>query len=358
MIDPEMLPRLDRYLAGECTADEAAAVERWLAADPRRPALLAAMRGGAAAGEWDVDAAWAAVAARAGVRSTASDAPGDPPALAARPRASKAPVWLMRAAVLAAIATAAVVAGRALLGPSATAGAITVATAEAESDTVMLADGSMVILGARSTLEYPGDFGAATRDVRLAGEAYFRVAPDPGAAFRVDAGHASVQVVGTEFVVRAYRAGAGSGSGAGSGPAQERRSGAEPVVVAVAVGAVNVRRTGMAVASGVVLRPGNVARIAQDGAMTVTSSADLDRWLGWVEGRLVFEDAPLAEVLAELERWYGLEFRASDGALAAKRVTARLRAGALTETLEAVALAVGATHARTGDVITLTPNSP
>lgn len=350
MIDPEMLPRLDRYVAGECTAEEAEAVERWLAADPRRPALLAAMRGGATAGEWDVDAAWAAVAARAGVRSAASDAPRDPPALAVRSRASKAPVWLMRAAVLAAIATAAVVAGRALLGPSAPAGAITVTTAEAESDTVRLPDGSMVILGARSTLEYAADFGRTTRDVRLAGEAYFSVEADTGAAFRVDAGHAMVQVVGTEFVVRAY------GAGAGSGP--ERRSGAEPVVVAVAEGAVNVRRTGMAVASGVVLRAGSVARIAQDGAMTVTSNADLDRWLGWLEGRLVFEDAPLPEVLAQLERWYGLEFRVADAGLAAKRVTARLRAGSLDETLEALALAVGATHARAGDVITLTPNSP
>jgi ferric-dicitrate binding protein FerR (iron transport regulator) len=349
MIDPEMLARLDRCLAGECTAEEAAAVERWLAADPRRRALMDAMRGGGVAGEWDVDAAWTAVAARAGLRPTAADAPRDAVAPTAR-RGARAPVWLLRAAVLAAIATAAVVAGRALLAPSATAGAITVTTAEAESDTVMLADGSTVILGARSTLEYAADFGATTRDVRLAGEAYFHVARDSGAAFRVDAGHATVQVVGTEFVVRAYGAGSGSGS--------ERRSGAEPVVVAVAEGAVNVRRAGMAVASGVVLRPGNVARIAQDGAMTVTSNADLDRWLGWVDGRLVFEDAPLPEVLAELERWYGLEFRVEDAALAAKRVTARLRAGSLDETLEALALAVGASHARAGDVITLTPNSP
>ncbi|CCH51230.1 anti-FecI sigma factor, FecR [Fibrisoma limi BUZ 3] len=68
----------------------------------------------------------------------------------------------------------------------------------------ILPDGSKVWLNRGSKLSYPQTFGDDSRDVALTGEAFFEVKPDPTKPFRIRAGQATVQVLGTSFSVRAY----------------------------------------------------------------------------------------------------------------------------------------------------------
>jgi transmembrane sensor len=79
----------------------------------------------------------------------------------------------------------------------------------------------------------------------------------------------------------------------------------------------------------------------------------MEPYTGWLTGRLVFENAPLQQVLTELERWYAFEFRVADQELAARRVTARLRAASLDDMLRALTLALAAQYTRAGDTITI-----
>src|SRR3989442_7456122 len=64
-------PRLTRYIAGECTPEEAEEIRRWIAADPSRAELVDGLTQGweapgRVAARWDVDAVWREfVAARA-----------------------------------------------------------------------------------------------------------------------------------------------------------------------------------------------------------------------------------------------------------------------------------------------------
>src|SRR5205814_2558939 len=64
-------PRLTRYIAGECTPEEAEEIRRWIAADPSRGELVEGLTQvweatGRVATRWDVDAVWRDfVAARA-----------------------------------------------------------------------------------------------------------------------------------------------------------------------------------------------------------------------------------------------------------------------------------------------------
>lgn len=75
------------------------------------------------------------------------------------------------------------------------------ATLDGERTTVELPDGTTVELNGNSTLRYSGDFD---RRVQLTGEAYFEVESDPANPFFIEAGEGEVQVLGTEFNLRAY----------------------------------------------------------------------------------------------------------------------------------------------------------
>jgi hypothetical protein len=68
-----------------------------------------------------------------------------------------------------------------------------------------LADGSTVELSPESSISYAAGFGkAATRDVYLSGEAFFKVAKNPNAPFRVFAHEITTKVLGTSFTVRSF----------------------------------------------------------------------------------------------------------------------------------------------------------
>jgi ferric-dicitrate binding protein FerR (iron transport regulator) len=66
---------------------------------------------------------------------------------------------------------------------------------------VSLPDGSNVYLNRNSEFTYRSNFGKKGRDVKLTGEAYFEITPDASKPFIIDAGMASVKVVGTTFNV-------------------------------------------------------------------------------------------------------------------------------------------------------------
>lgn len=70
---------------------------------------------------------------------------------------------------------------------------------------VVLSDGTRVVLNAGTTLMYPAAFVSGNREVEVCGEAFFEVAPDQKHPFIVTADHLKIRVVGTKFNVKAYR---------------------------------------------------------------------------------------------------------------------------------------------------------
>jgi transmembrane sensor len=70
---------------------------------------------------------------------------------------------------------------------------------------LILPDGSNVELGARSRISYPVHFSSEeSRDVYLSGEAFFKIARNPGHPFRVFSNEIVTKVLGTSFSVRCY----------------------------------------------------------------------------------------------------------------------------------------------------------
>ncbi|MEJ1240833.1 FecR family protein [Chryseolinea sp. T2] len=74
----------------------------------------------------------------------------------------------------------------------------------AESKTLVLTDGSSIVLMPGSTLEYPRDFGELNREVYLSGEAYFEVSAENNQPFVVNTSSLTLAALGTNFNVRSY----------------------------------------------------------------------------------------------------------------------------------------------------------
>lgn len=154
--------------------------------------------------------------------------------------------------------------------------------------TIRLADGTNVHLNVSSRLVVPLAFPATGRQVELAGEAYFDVVPDASRPFRVYAGRAAIEVLGTAFDVRAYEE--------------------EPnVQVVVAEGEVSMHAARALLPDTVVLGPNHLGVLGDASPPVVRRGVVLEPYLAWTEGRLVFSAAPFDEVARQLERWYDLE---------------------------------------------------
>ncbi|WP_223518546.1 FecR family protein [Pseudomonas sp. GL-B-19] len=143
---------------------------------------------------------------------------------------------------------------------------------------VVLPDGSLVDMNSRSRIQVR--FEKDRRGIELTeGEAMFSVEHDTSRPFVVEAGNGQVTVTGTRFDVR-------------RDPSQTR--------VAVEQGTVKVRGQGADVIS---LTAGLGTRIDAQGVVAAAYAVNPAELAAWRSGKLVFNNASLSEVAAEVSRY-------------------------------------------------------
>lgn len=145
---------------------------------------------------------------------------------------------------------------------------------------VTLADGTQVWLNANSRLSYPSRFTGVDREVKLRGEAYFKVTHDAAHPFVIHTGDISTKVLGTEFNIRSYSA--------------------ADTHVTLVNGSVQVSGA----REKVVIRPGEDARLA--GKRIEVSEVDVTDYTSWREGLVFFDNATLRDILQQLGSWYNV----------------------------------------------------
>ncbi len=178
------------------------------------------------------------------------------------------------------------------------------ATQVAEVREIRLDDGSIVTLGAATTLEVV--FSTSERRVRISdGEAYFQVAHSQNRPFLVEAHGTIVRVVGTEFEVKStpdlVRVGVSSGVVDVNEPTRIARLLAQ-------------RTHRLTAGEEVVITRQPFQPIAVVAAPRPPAS--------WRDGFLVYDGASLAEVVADANRYSRAPIELSDQRLAGLRVTA------------------------------------
>lgn len=202
-----------------------------------------------------------------------------------------------------------------------------VATQLAEVRELTLPDGTRIVLGAESQIDY-----VVTRSTRratvIAGDAFFAVAHDSARPFTVSTGDYTVRVVGTQFEIR-------------------RRPGM--VRVAVSEGRVAVERADERDAS---VLPSGAAWIAGESGVEIRPVDALDVG-AWRSGRLVYDNATLRDIVADANRYTRTHIVVADPQLEALRLTTSFRTSqidGMIETLQA-ALPLVAERQANGEIL-------
>jgi transmembrane sensor len=123
--------------------------------------------------------------------------------------------------------------------------------------------------------------------------------------------------------------------------------------VVVAEGRVALRGLKSADSMLVTLRSRERAVLDSSGGTLVTRDVPLANYLGWTRGALMFDDAPLARVIAQLERWYDLDIETNDARLADERVTISFMTKSADEAVKALAQVLDVRATRSGRLVHL-----
>lgn len=186
-------------------------------------------------------------------------------------------------------------------------------TERGERRLVTLDDGSRVSLDAETKLQVR--FSDDARRLRLVrGQARFDVAKDVSRPFSVRAGDRTVVATGTAFNIDML----------------------EPrVKVTLLEGRVLVLPTAKGTAKAVELQPGQQLVAPRDAPPKVVAVADVAEATAWQRGKLVFDQEPLADAVAKVNR-YGSRRMSVDPSVAAVPVSGIFEAGDTNGFLEAI----------------------
>lgn len=176
-----------------------------------------------------------------------------------------------------------------------------------KSSEILLPDGTKVFLNAGSRLVYPENFTGKTREVFLAGEAFFEVKKDNEHPFIVQIYDLKIKVLGTKFNVSAYPT--------------------DKVVETVLTEGLVVleKNNSGAFDKGIELMPNQLASFDRISMETDIRVVDTNNYVMWTEGVLKFEGTDLSRIVKRLERFYNIRFQFREPLLGGVRITGKLQ---------------------------------
>lgn len=161
---------------------------------------------------------------------------------------------------------------------------------------IELADGSKIWLNAASQLTYPEQFDRQSRTVFLEGEAFFDIAANPSRPFIIRLKKGTIKVLGTSFNIKAYEN--------------------EPLQAAVVTGKVAFiprYEEAKKVSDTILITPDVKVIYAANSGTLIKANTIGGEDKAWTDGHLIFRNATLEEIAANLERNFNkkVEFEAS-----------------------------------------------
>jgi transmembrane sensor len=209
-----------------------------------------------------------------------------------------------------------------------------ITTRAAERANVELGDGSKVMLNAESRLIMPDRFSQDKREVELHGHAFFDIKSDRRRPFYIKTENAVIEVIGTSFDVRSY-------------PDDE------DMLVIVKEGTVELRRVDDP-DNRLIVNEGYLGQVSRtNGRIALEMVEEADFYFGWMEGRLIFRDTPLADVFRQIERWYDVKVQTdlSERDLRRKKFSADLKTRSVHEVLDVIEMSMNIEIKTDGDKI-------
>lgn len=149
-----------------------------------------------------------------------------------------------------------------------------------------LSDGTKIWLNSNSKLKYPTRFTGKERIVELEGEAYFNVSKNKNLPFIVKMNDIQIKVLGTSFNVNAY-------------------SDEDEIITTLVEGKVEV--SNLLREQKEILKPNDQYHINIHNGNYKKTIVDTDIYTAWKDGRFVFNNEKLEDIMVRLSRWYNVE---------------------------------------------------
>jgi transmembrane sensor len=152
---------------------------------------------------------------------------------------------------------------------------------------LVLADGTKVWLNSETTLRFPVQFANDVRTVELTGEAYFEVARNEKVPFIVSSGDERIKVLGTQFNISSY-------------PDDQS------ILTTLVEGSVEITLEGNP-AEKTTLKPSEQSYVSQNENRILKRNVDVSQYTSWKDGRFVFQDQMLEDIMKTLSKWYDVQ---------------------------------------------------
>lgn len=148
-----------------------------------------------------------------------------------------------------------------------------------------LEDGSRIWLNAESELIYPEQFIGDRREVTLTGEAFFEVAKNAEKPFIVKTKGIEITVLGTSFNVSCY--------------------GKDNTVSTTLVnGSVSIHTEN---GENQTITPSEQFTYNKESHQTTLQTVNTELYTSWINGKYIFKNTTLEEIISKLQRWYDIE---------------------------------------------------
>lgn len=181
---------------------------------------------------------------------------------------------------------------------------------------VTLPDGTKITLNSESTLKYSTNYNQSDRAVELVGEAYFEVAKNKKIPFVVKAGKLEIEAKGTAFNIKAY-------------PTDNSIS------TTLTEGKIEVK-TPVDVLS--MIPNERMEYNNADQTFRKLTLTDAEGSIGWLNDELSFENATLAEVVANFSRIYNIDIQFASESIKEQRFTGKINNNSLLSVLRIISL--------------------
>ncbi|MFA6945411.1 MAG: FecR domain-containing protein [Pedobacter sp.] len=157
---------------------------------------------------------------------------------------------------------------------------------------LVLSDGTIVWLNPKSRVIYPERFTAGQRKVQMQGEAFFEVTPNLKRPFIIYSGNVVTRVWGTSFRIRAYKN--------------------IPVEVSVVTGKVSVRLQHKEDSEIMLLPDQKVTYLRESSSLKKDIEKKTSDMRIWQKTSMSFDDESIEEVIKVLNKQFGVHISSSD----------------------------------------------
>ncbi len=188
--------------------------------------------------------------------------------------------------------------------------------------TIELPDGSIVTLNSGSVIKYSNVFSGKDRNIKLEGEAYFKVKKNSKKPFVVYAKNTSIQVLGTTFNVKAY-------------PEED------VIETTLVEGSVKVKpEINNSAEKEIILKPNQTLSVQKNsnGKFTVSLHEKINPVLytSWKDPRWIIQGEKMGNMMKKLQRKYDVNIEIADKSLNDHKFSGTLADETLEQTLDII----------------------